>query len=188
MARITIEFNEEQITLIKNINFKRLTIKHEKSDLFPTVKYIYNIVKDNETLSELDQDEIISNLEIIGKAAKKSNLYAKEDDDKYYGVDTYDLFNSDSPFEAMSLLLGYQDKIIEGTETDYDGPKFTDDVTAHFIELLEFIITKFVEIEEIIHQRCDKGGIKPNVKYIAFDHEHIWRTEEELAEVKKKRK
>ena len=104
MARITIEFNEEQITLIKNINFKRLTIKHEKSDLFPTVKYIYNIVKDNETLSELDQDEIISNLEIIGKAAKKSNLYAKEDDDKYYGVDTYDLFNSDSPFEAMSLL------------------------------------------------------------------------------------
>lgn len=188
MARITIEFTEEQIKLIKNINFEKIKVNHEKSDLMPRVKYIYDIVNESETLSKLDKDEIIGNLEVIRDAVKKSNYYAKEDDDKYYGVNSYDLFNSDSPFETMSLILGYQDKIIEGTETDYDGPKFTDDVTNHFIELLEFLIVRFVEIEEIIHQRCDKGGIEPNVKYIAFDHEHIWRTEEELAELKKKRK
>ena len=113
-----------------------------------------------------------------------SKLYAELDKGKYFGVDTYDLFGGNT-MELIARCIGCYDKVIEGTEEDYTGPKFPPDVTDHIHDLYHFIVENFSDIEELIHQRAFKGGIQPDVTYVSFDYEHLWFTEEEFEEHRK---
>lgn len=190
MARITLELTEEHIKLIKCFRFQKINVKHEKSNIIPDLKYMFLTLEecDNNECSDYIKDELKEKLEKIYDAASLSNMYAESDTDKYYGFDTYDFFGGDLLYEQMAYILGYQDQIIPGTEEDYDGPKFPPEVMEHFKDLMEFIFTRIVDIEDVLHQRCDKGGLQANVKYIAYDYERLWFTEEEFKEHRKKKR
>lgn len=200
MARITLEFTEEQIKVIRCLRFNKLSIKHERKELVNTIKEIGALVdsldpdpdEERDTLTSEQEsthsicEMIRSGLNEIYTSAIRSKEIAADDSDKYYGLDLFDLFNGITPFELVAYALGMQDKAIVGTEEDPDGVKYPDDVMKKFREILDPIYHDIVDIEDLIHQRCDKGGIQAGVKYIALDRERIWYTEEEFKERYKK--
>lgn len=98
--------------------------------------------------------------------------------DKYYGIDTYELYHGSSLYQDMAEILGLQDKIIKGTEFDFDGPKYEPETMKYMIDMDAFIVDNILNIEEILHQFCDKGGLKPGT-YICKDNEHIWKLKNE---------
>lgn len=201
MARIKLTLTEEHIALLKNIRFGELIIQHPEKDLDVYVDMIRkNLVKINEELADLHDPEwreklkterdympdgiinfdyVNEKLDRIMEASEISKRYAEADEKGYFGVDTYDLFGGNT-LELIARFIGCYDKVIKGTEEDFDGPKFPKEVVEHMAELFDFIIDNFTDIEELIHQRCFKGGVEPNVTYIAYDNEHIWMTEEEF--------
>lgn len=208
MARIKLTLTEEHIALLKNIRFGELFISHPEKDLSNNVKAIRkSLIKVNEAVAEhddpnwrvrvneerdympftVDTYDIEENLDKIEKASELSKHYAEVDDKRYFAADTYDLFGGNT-IELVARMIGVYDKVIEGTEEDFDGPKFPPDVIDHIVELLNFIINNFTNIEELIHQRVFRGGVEPNVTYVAYDYEHLWFTEEEFEEHRKKKK
>lgn len=100
--------------------------------------------------------------------------------DKYYGIDTYGLFHGSNLYEDMAQILGVADKVIVGTEEDYDGPKYPVELMEHFDKLDSYIIDNMINIEEIVHQFCCKKDENGNVVgvragiYTCKDNEHIW--------------
>ena len=181
MAKVTITFTDEHLKLIRCLRFKQIDIRHEKSELSKHTSAIRQILdsfpKDVKTVSIIH--DINTRLSVIDRASKLSKAYADEDNDKYYGIDTYDLFNSDYWFDQMAHIIGCSDQVIPGTEEDIDGPKYPREVIEHLRELDEFLINNIVNIEDILHQFSDRGGIKSDVKYISYDYEGIWYTEED---------
>lgn len=200
MARITLQFTEEQVRVIKCLRFKKLEVKHERKDIINTIREIGAMVDnidpgEDESQSDVGKETthelcemIHSGLNDIYNSAVRSKELAYEDSDKYYGFDMYDLFGGLSPYEFMAFALDMRDKVIPGTEEDYDGPKYPDDVIEKFDDVLIYIYERIVDIEDLLHQRCDCGGIQAGVKYIALDHERIWRTEEEFKDARKQKK
>lgn len=187
MARITLELTEEQIKVIRCLRFQKLDIKHERKNLVKTVKELDETVRHMGDEDNPQVELVRGGLYDIYASIMRSQQIAKEDRDKYYGFDMYELFGGMTPYEFLAFILGRQDEIIPGTEEDYDGPKFPPKVIEEFEEIIGHIYDRIVDIEDLIHQRCDRGGIQPNVKYIALDHERIWRTEEEFEEYKRNR-
>ena len=184
MAKVTITFTDEHVKLIRCLRFKQLEIRHEKSELGKYTNYI------RQKLEKLDNDDnvsiirdINSKLESIDRASAISKSYAVEDNDKYYGIDTYDLFNSDYWYDQMAYIVGCSDKVISGTEEDTDGPKYPQEVIEHLRELDDFLVTNILAIEDILHQFCDRGGIKIGVTYVSYDYEGIWYTEEDWKKI-----
>ena len=182
MAKVTITFTDEHVKLIRCLRFKQLEIRHEKSELGKYTNYI------RQKLEKLDNDDnvsiirdINSKLESIDRESAISKSYAVEDNDKYYGIDTYDLFNSD--YDQMAHIVGCSDKVISGTEEDTDGPKYPQEVIEHLRELDDFLVTNILAIEDILHQFCDRGGIKVGVTYVSYDYEGIWYTEEDWKKI-----
>lgn len=94
--------------------------------------------------------------------------------DKHYGLDTYSLFGGTYLLEQMSLILGYQDKIIPETIESPMGVRFEKEYEDKMYEYDSFILDNLVFIEEILHQFVDKGGIKPGI-YTAPSHNRIWQ-------------
>jgi len=200
MARITLQFTEDQVKVIRCLRFKKLEIKHERKDIVGIIREIGSLVdsidpdpegNDEHLTAEQEGthsicDMIRSDLNEIYESAIRSKEIAIEDADKFYGLDLFDLFNGISPFDLVAYALGMQDKAIEGTEGDVNGIKYPDEVMKQFREILDPIYHDIVDIEDLIHQRCDKGGIQAGVKYVALDHERIWRTEEEFKELRQK--
>ena len=178
MAKVTITFTEQHIKLIRCLRFKQIEIRHEKSELTKYTNYIRRRLNDDLKDDSLIED-IETKLNAIDRASNISKSYAVEDNDKYYGIDTYDLFNCDYWYDQMAHIVGLSDKVIPGTEEDTDGPKYPQEVIEELRVLDDFLVTNLQSIEDIIHQFCDRGGIKPNVKYISYDYEGIWHTEEE---------
>lgn len=187
MAKISLTFSEDHIKLIKCLRFRKLDIKREVKDLDVYTNYIKNCL-DLNGLDDSAKEEVGDLLDKIDTAAKKDKIYAKEEEGKYYGFDSYDFFDSDNEAVSLAYILGCEDGIIEGTDEDYDGPKFKPEVVERFGELMDFIYTNIIHIEDILHQRCDRGGIEPNVPYVCLDHEGIWYTEEEFKEKKRKKR
>ena len=97
----------------------------------------------------------------------------EELEQKYYGIDTYSMYGGTFLYEQMAYILGYQDKAIEGTLEDFDGPKYPKEIMDKFNELDFYIVNNITNIEEILHQFCDVG-IKEG-KYSCRDNEHIWK-------------
>ena len=109
-----------------------------------------------------------------------------DEEEKFFGFDTYDIYRGSFLFEDMARILGYADQVIKGTEEDPTGPKYPQELTEHMLDLDAYIVGNLIDIEDLIHQRCDRGGIQPNVKYVALDHVGIWMTEEEFNQRKGK--
>ena len=99
----------------------------------------------------VDTSDIEENLDRIEEASELSKHYALVDDKRYFAADTYDLFGGNT-IELVARMIGCYDKVIEGTEEDFDGPKFPPEVVDHIAELLGYIITNFTMIEELIHK------------------------------------
>ena len=93
--------------------------------------------------------------------------------DKYFGIDTYGLYHGSYLYQDMAEILGLSDKIIKGTELDYDGPKYEQETMNYLIDLDAFIVSNILNLEEIIHQFATKGGVKSGI-YTCRDNEHIW--------------
>lgn len=181
MAKITITFTEEHIKLIRCLRFKQLEIKHEKSDLSKYTNYIrQNLNRLGKDLSYLPLiKDVSTKLDSIDRASAISKAYSVEDNDKYYGIDTYDLFEADYWYDHMARIIGCSNQVIAGTEEDTDGPKYPPEVISHLRELDDFLVNNILHIEDILHQFCDRGGIKAGVTYVAYDYEGIWFTEED---------
>lgn len=101
------------------------------------------------------------------------NLNFERISDKHYGFDTYNLWGGTYLLEQMSLILGYQDKVIPETLENPMGVRFEKEYEDKMFEYDAFILENFVFLEEILHQFVDKGGIKPGI-YTAVDYNRIW--------------
>ncbi len=185
MAKISITFTDEHLKLIRCLRFKQIEIGHEKSELTKYTNYIRTRLKgisDKSEMAALVRD-IESRLNIIDNASKRSKALADEDNDKYYGIDTYDLFETDYWYDYMARIVGCSDQVIHGTEEDTNGPKYPQEVIEYLRDLDAFLINNLVHIEDILHQFSDRGGIKSGVTYVSYDYEGIWYTEDDWKKI-----
>ena len=90
-----------------------------------------------------------------------------------WGIDLSSLYGGSYVLEDISYILGLYDKHIEGTENDPLGVQFPKETEDYMWELHEYILTHLRDIEELIHQFCNRGGLKP-VTYKAKSNERIW--------------
>ena len=185
MAKVTITFTEEHIKLIRCLRFKQIEIRHEKSELGKYTNYIRKKLDAINGTIEIGEEihDISTRLDAIDRISAISKAYAAEDVDKYYGIDTYDLFNCDYWYDQMAHIVGLSDKVIPGTEEDTNGPKYPEEVIKHLMELDDFLVTNIVSIEDIIHQFCNRGGIEAGVTYVSYDYEGIWYKEEDWKKI-----
>lgn len=190
MAKLTLTFTDEHLKLIRCLRFKQIEINHERSNLSRNTERVRNLLKELSLevckKNVYNLGELARQLDAIDAIAKRSKLLAEEDNDKYYGIDTYDLFGADFWYQQMAYIIGCADQVIKGTEEDVDGPKYPQEVIEHLRELDEFLIANLLHIEDIVHQFSDRGGIKAGVKYVSYDHEGIWYTEEEWKNMKRR--
>lgn len=93
--------------------------------------------------------------------------------DKHYGLDTYGLWGGTYLYEQMANILGYQDKVIPETIESNLGARYEKEYEERMMEYDSFILENLVFIEEILHQFCDKGGLKPGI-YSCIDYVRIW--------------
>lgn len=192
MARIKIKFTEEHLALISNLYLGEIFVSHPEQSLGKNVNIIDKkideitpLIKDGEQGRFADIAETIKGqLLRISEESERSQGYAEADKQKYYGIDTYDMFNGET-IEQVARIIGCYDKVIPGTESDFDGPKFPPETFEQIYDAYTFVQNNLSTIEEIIHQRCSKGGILPNVTYVAYDNERIWFTEDEFEEHRK---
>lgn len=90
-----------------------------------------------------------------------------------FGLDTYDLFGGTYLYEQMANILGYSDKVIPETIENPLGALYEEEYQLKMEEYDTYILDNLVFIEEILHQFCNKGGIKPGI-YTALDRNRIW--------------
>lgn len=93
--------------------------------------------------------------------------------DKHYGLDTYGLWGGTYLYEQMAYILGYQDKIIPETIESNLGARYEKEYEEKMMDYDAYILENLVFIEEILHQFCDKGGLKPGI-YTCFDYNRQW--------------
>lgn len=96
--------------------------------------------------------------------------------DKHYGLDTYGLWGGTYLYEQMANILGYQDKMIPESSESCFGARYEKEYEDKMVEYDTFILENLVFIEEILHQFCDQGGLKPGV-YSCIDYVRIWSYE-----------
>lgn len=94
-----------------------------------------------------------------------------------YEIDMQSIFGGNFVLEDISYLIGIYDRHIPGTEDDYDGPKFNKEDTQYMYGLYDFIVDNIENIEELVHQFCTRGGLKPGT-YSCLSHAHIWKRED----------
>lgn len=182
MARITLEFTEDQIKVLPWLNFKKLEVVRPEKKLSEVARQIYNII-DIWNLSDEIKDDFEFPIVELKKISNLAKSLEKEDEDKYCGLDTYDFFNGTPYVEAIAMILGDYDK------ATIDGEKieFPSEIVEKINNIMIFINDNIVNIENLIQQRSTKGGVTSGVKYYAYDYENIWYTEEEFKERRKRK-
>ena len=96
----------------------------------------------------------------------------EEGPDKFF-VDLYSLYGGNFLLEDLAFILGKYNKRIEGTENNWQGPLFPEEVEQYLLETHYSVYDNLSDIEEILHQFAGKGGLKPGV-YECKPYEHIW--------------
>lgn len=164
MAKISVVLTDEHIALIRSLYFQRLK---SRELVLPDA----DSVKDDvlEEFSDLDKDVKARILVVVMKEIKKIKVQPMED---YYGFDSWNLYGGAYLFDDMARILGMYDKVIPESLEKPTGARFPEDIEKHFLELDEYIVNNFTNIEEILHQFCDKG-LKAG-KYTCLDRMHIW--------------
>ena len=90
-----------------------------------------------------------------------------------YGIDTYGLWGGTNLYEDMAIILGWQDKVIPETLENVMGPRYEEAFQQKMEEYDAFIVENLVFLEQILHQFCDKGGLKSGI-YSCVDNVQIW--------------
>ena len=90
-----------------------------------------------------------------------------------WGIDINSLYGGSFVFEDISLILGIYDKHIEGTENDPMGVQFPKEIEDYMWGLHEYILEHLQDIEELVHQFCNRGGLTAG-EYKCKSNERIW--------------
>lgn len=170
MAKKKITFTEEQLRAVSSLYPRAIKVNHEKSTLVRDANMIrraFGLDGDNSNDPRLVLlNEFVNH---ITEVAEKSETEARMDENRYYGIDSYDMFNMDIE-DAVRLIAGEDLSAVD------EGGCLTDKT----YELSSFLIDNMQEIEQLVHQKCNDGGILPGVTYVCLDREGIWYTEEEF--------
>lgn len=83
--------------------------------------------------------------------------YQEPFENQYYGIDTFNLYRGSFLYEEMARILGLQGEIIEGTEEEPTGPRYSEKATQKMDELDGYLIENLSDIEDIIHQFLTEG-------------------------------
>ena len=94
-----------------------------------------------------------------------------------WGIDLNSLYGGSFMLEDVSFILGIYDKHIEGTENNPTGPQFPEELESYMWEIHSYILEHLQDIEEIVHQFCNRGGVKAGT-YKAKSNERIWEFKE----------
>jgi hypothetical protein len=78
-----------------------------------------------------------------------------------WGIDQYGPWGGNFPIEDIALILGHFQDYIPGTENDYDGRKFPEELQTHFFDLYEFITENMEYLFNLLIYYTDKGGLTP---------------------------
>lgn len=100
-----------------------------------------------------------------------------------YGVCTNDYLGGTYLYEQMANILGYADKAIPETLENPCGALYEAEYQSKMEKYDDFLANNMLFIEEILHQFCGKGGLKPGI-YTTLDRNRIWEYQENEKEAK----
>ncbi len=80
-----------------------------------------------------------------------------------WGVDQYGPWGGNFPIEDIALILGHWEDTIPGTENDWDGRKFPEELSMHFYDLYDDITENFEDYFKLLIFMTDKGGLTPGI-------------------------
>lgn len=89
-----------------------------------------------------------------------------------YGIDFNSIYGG-STFEDIAYILGRYDEHIEGTEDNYTGADFPEELKSYMWEMHTYIIDHIQDIEELVHWFANKGGLTAGT-YKCKSNERIW--------------
>lgn len=90
-----------------------------------------------------------------------------------WGLNFFNLYGGDLTFENIAMILGRYDEHIEGTECRLTGAQFPKDFEDYMWETHGYILEHIQDIEELVHQFCNRGGLTPGT-YECVSHIRIW--------------
>ena len=90
-----------------------------------------------------------------------------------YAIDYASLYGGTYVFEDIAYILGRYDEHIPGTEEDPLGVQFPREFEDYMWEIHTYITDNLDAIEELVHQYCNKGGLKPGI-YQCKSHFRMW--------------
>lgn len=104
-------------------------------------------------------------------------IYLQEEGDNEVKIDRTHLFCLGSHLmEDMAMILGYEDKAIEGTENDPEGRAYPDDVEEHMLGLYSYMRDNLFYVESLVHYYATKGGLTEGT-YKCRANELLWEKE-----------
>lgn len=101
------------------------------------------------------------------------NLRFQQFNESQYGVDGYSLWGGNYVFEDMAFLLGYENRVIRESQNDALGPAYETEVADYLEKLAGDFAENLADYEDILHQFCDKGGLKVGT-YTKKGNEVFW--------------
>jgi len=104
------------------------------------------------------------------------NFRAERVNDIHTGVDTINPYGGSYLMEDLAMILGYWDKAVEGTESDYDGRKFGLENEQIMIDTHNYLMERMPFILTMLFQFVDEG-IKPGL-YTSLDYNIFWEYKE----------
>jgi hypothetical protein len=78
-----------------------------------------------------------------------------------WGIDQYGPWGGEYPIEDIALILGHFNDAIPGTENDWNGRKFPDELHDKFHTLYEEITENMELLFSLLIFYTDKGGLTP---------------------------
>lgn len=78
-----------------------------------------------------------------------------------WGIDQYAPWGGNYPIEDIATVLGHYFDSIPGTENDYDGRKYPDELQDRFFSLYEEITENLPLLFSLLIYYTDKGGLTP---------------------------
>jgi hypothetical protein len=94
-------------------------------------------------------------------------------DDYHVGFDSVNPYGGTYLMQDLAMILGYFDKVVEGTEKDYDGPKYGIENETIMLGLHMYIMNHLDYILSIMVQFISIG-VKPGL-YTAIDYNLHWQ-------------
>lgn len=74
-------------------------------------------------------------------------------------VENNSVYGGSDILEDVSRILGYYDQRIDGTEENYNGVQFPEDLEDYIYTTHEYIMKHILEIETLVHYYSNKGGL-----------------------------